>query len=561
MQFVLTNFSFADESQNLIDSAMSGRIEIEEEKPAEIKLDDSCNDPKIFAEYQSKRGCILGGDHNACAGLLFLGGVSAGSALAFAKKTFTKVAEPQLIKKVESVRDIVAKESETLREFNRVRSEIREKSMKMVDNRFEPDNATSEALMKKAIEANPNLKPYNIQYTDIKRVDGVLTPEQQQGMLYYDQVNKKISEVFKDEFSKLKPLYDQLERFTRGNHFDEMKKVRADIENLTKNNLNLKMANSVYEEIRYLRPFAYNDPVYNTYKAMKGVNEDLVRTKGSGSMEEIAKSEPVKVETKTTEMMSNQKAAGVALAGVMTLASFGVRFTGNKDVQSCKKELGLIDAEVSFLNKSDKEDPLLSPSRAGKTGQGCNTMAIDDPMETYNAAMKKFGGIPSGICKIIKKDSERLDRLVDNVSKFDVNCDKGFSSAKVKLENNILSYTTTIGDTLVAPYDQDYNYPSLKLAKIQDQSGKKLKGKTDEFVLKYVNAQGGSSSTGPQHSASDLINTCDQHGLITCDLAMSIADARIANSIMSMACPSSSTHVGGSEKEKKSQAEGVGFKN
>ncbi len=114
-----------------------------------------------------------------------------------------------------------------------------------------------------------------------------------------------------------------------------------------------------------------------------------------------------KYKAKFSRMAASRSAAvDIALAVSPFLQSF--------DVKECSKELGLNKLEQDYLHTGS----FLYQARASKVDglfDTCNNFLLNDPVKAFYELNAKFGGVPSGICKLMKKSANQFKSQAESL--------------------------------------------------------------------------------------------------------------------------------------------------
>lgn len=171
-----------------------------------------------------------------------------------------------------------------------------------------------------------------------------------------------------------------------------------------------------------------------------------------------------------------------------------------EELKSCKRYFDLSDSEIDFLNNSDVIWAA-SQVKSDRMVNHCKTMYLTEPEKTINSAIEKFGSVPPGLCRIMKKEKERLTKSLDeSLKSAEADCNKNtFKSENLNIVpgekgsfNSEIKITRPEGTYIYqAPVHNGTKFADFRYVKVfrlnKDGSKKEDYNLTQDF-LKFYNS-------------------------------------------------------------------------
>lgn len=223
---------------------------------------------------------------------------------------------------------------------------------------------------------------------------------------------------------------------------------------------------------------------------------------------------------------------GVGGIGVGTAVSLGIHTRGQFDVSACKEKLGLSDDEVKFL----KGSALLAAAKASRQGIDCQSMVLENPKETVEEAIREYGSVPPGVCKIIQNHDKKLDDLIGNQTMAPVTSCEGYKDTNVQVTKDDKFQYSDGPSVFKTDYIKSISYPNFSVVKVYDKEGNEKKKDSLEWQGKY-NRIHPANVANPDRAGQDFATVCREGDTgFYCPMIQGAARARIAMSIANVAC-------------------------
>lgn len=486
-------------------------------RAADPLLDSSC-DTYFQKQYINSHNCLLEAKSMDCfmiGGSSTLGtsviGVHAGATFGkkigeYAAKSFQasmsqlpSVTQQQVLKAFEVFKTEVALQEKAIQEFKKVQNQL---AREITDGR----HTTLKSLQTSAYNSGkspfrPDLKLALFESTFAQKWQSHIAQEKDpQLKLKLQEINsngkrivspqavgenlkQKISEIFPNEYRQLKPYYEKLQSYQL-----EKEKLLNSPQTPEVVNKILDLSNKELTD-RYIFENLLNT---NENSKLRLVHEFIER--GTSSLEKSyylelqSKSEKIvgkeKLENSQREIERSQKKltttgaqVGAVIGGGAAMVSMELlaQDQGQIDIRSCQKNYDLSEDEIEFLGNGK----LLSPAQAIKS-QGilgsCESLVLTNPEQTVQQALDRYGGIPKGLCHILKNESVQLDILIgDTSAPTQINCQK-ITAADYQVDTSTERPQISIQDTDhsydISTLDYAGNYIDIRSIKVTDTKRK-----------------------------------------------------------------------------------------
>lgn len=493
-----------------------------------LKVDESC-DQNFVSAYYAKKNCLLQNDQEQCVRASVLNKfVVAGTGLgAFGEKIFDSYLNRNLkvkdnfLKVVDQTHRVITAKGQAAQKYFALQKEIANKitnnQFNSVDEIFDKmeQSGNRDKLLRLAhdIEKAASLEMEKLieqesdiyKKTALRELMGLPTDN-----FFTKEGMKVISEAFPKEYKVLNPVYLN----------DE---IKSEYKNIANPSESLKLVDTLLKSNLAFQSFL---------PERKSVFE---QAKKAISRENIVNG------AKTVGRVARGAGEGFLVsAALSTTGSYVKQGYLNHYLNLCKGRLGLSESETKYLSEyhlfGDQNIVYSGPESLNldcyKIGFNISEAAIADTGE-------KFGGIPSGICKMMKKESDSIDKLfeADN-SKID--CNKNDQIKPV--QNGPFMVDTFISKGPELSYDSVASWPYSRIGK------DKIDGDSDQSF----------SCTVSPLKSKDENSTCAQKQIISCynkksrscSLVAEAAKARVALAITHNLCPSGARSWEGKIQEK-----------
>lgn len=509
----------------------------ENQVSAPIKVDKYC-DSDFNKTYFTKKECLFASRSEKCELLaisnkLQLPAAGAGSAV-FAGKLFDEYLNRdqkfkekflQAIAEMKKARDLKNKISHKGSDFKKeALDEITKGKYKNIE----------EILADKELKLNERISL-------ISKIDTEATDKMHQaiekefGTYYSNPVQKNLNELFPKEMKELKPYYDQKELLraefakpTSTMTFDEIFQKQKKMESDYQSKFSLKLS----EKAKLIK---------NLIEASNIYHNNIVRSSLPSNIFDSAK-----------KIINNEKLAnGAKVAGRFAKGAIGgvvldttinqtASYLKNRQVlyylKQCKSTLGLSDLEIDFLGEYN----ILADQNVMYFGKelidmDCSKFNLNMSETAVEEAMTHFGGIPAGMCKMMKTESEKIDKLFEgDISKID--CDKNLYISHSKVGDHSLKLFNSQGRQMA--YDEQSQWPfSFYLDTNNVNTHFSQKQMITRFSCLVEPQNSGQES---QHCAQKQIVSCYHRSDADCKWVSDAAKARVGNLLVNKFCPSSS---------------------
>lgn len=497
------------------------------EIPTPPEIDPSC-DQSLVESLQSKQSCFLGLESpTACLAVAAFGGAAAGGYAAhILEKSISKQASPEVQKKfLAAIAELKMEKANT----NKAYALQRQSRDKAFEEHSKGAYKTEEQW--RASQKSYTKVPADIQQLINKNTEAALksdisseVKDSLKRLISNDpsfttrRVQEKIASIFPEEGKALQKLYARQEaigakymNIENGLSYDqrveklsklmsEANEVNAEIDRLTKTNARFKLVNQLMKL---------------GYQSTLGGYKDF-RSKIFLSARQAIDAEGEALKGKSK---SSGKAGAGAVAGTALVSGFmiGNLLSGQVNIRTCRDTFGFSDSEIDFLGN----DHFFTVAKAMKVGGfKCENLAILDSDHLYEDLSASFGGVPKGICKLIKQQNKNLDKLLgDFATNPSVTCD-GMTDTNLKLYKDaeqspiflgnagkdILEYRS--GDyTYKAPLDSS-EYPDFRFIRAFDQEGKEVKNESLKMQSFYNNLHP-AGTLSKRVDLEDLTSPCE----------------------------------------------------
>lgn len=265
----------------------------------------------------------------------------------------------------------------------------------------------------------------------------------------------------------------------------------------------------------------------------------------------------------------NGRNGAVAGAALTALALAGSELFGQADIRNCQKDYGFSNSEIEYLGNNH----ILSVAKAKKTdGWGCENLVLLDPQNLFGDMKEKFGGIPKGICKMVKQQSQNLDKLT---GEFNVNpavsCDK-ISDTNLSVYKDAdasPTFTNNSGKDIFeyrsgsfvykTPFNEGINYPDFRFIKAFDENGREVRNESLR-MQGFYNQLHPANIPDARPDLKDLTSSCSDNSHnanLFCNMKQAAVRARVGRSISSSICSYSDAIVPPSDQVKVKSAGAV----
>ena len=321
---------------------------------------------------------------------------------------------------------------------------------------------------------------------------------------------------------------------------------------LFQKNLKLKLASQLLDGVRAFDRTITSDSVSKTLEAIaKDEKSKVTAVREAKRYQFIDDRYPIERENLVSSAASGKGflsrfsvapkavAGNVALMGVTLFgSSIFEKVQDRSRLNKCQGYFGFSNQELDYL-----KDGSFYSLRV-KTSENCSDFGLftEDPMLEYKNLLKKFNGVPAGICKMVKASLERLNNLSPELKVSKSSCStkdisgNGFKITTSDNSKRMIQITTSAGQEYSLPWNDQELYPDFLAA------GKF--GKSDSAVLqrqlgdiaakrlvKYGDGSGGNYVFSPE---KDLLSPCDESTF--CEIRQRVAVARTAVSQQKTFC-------------------------
>ena len=400
-----------------------------ETKPA---LDKSC-DSNFIESVSAKSDCYY--ENNSAACITLAQEDHRGAAVA--SGYFSARLLDSLVNKNPEVQSKVKAATELYQAQRQTYDKVRALALKL--NREKKKAYVSEVAARntpkfdpRKIYDNPKLSPMEKHVTDIfysdidteleNRLKADPDPEMQavakrlsDHQLFDEDFLKKIQKLYPKEAAELLPYYRE---------FHSLKPSGDSSGAFVKLNNYLAKASPT---AKFIHNMVFNLR-QETVLSYKGA--ELQKSREAVEEIENAKSATVKPK-KSLAQTSAAQAAGSFLGDLVAAAAADT----TTHIKDCKEYFGFSDDEFEFLTNGYWLGTAKARKHTGRAGN-CDQLRMMNPATTLREAQMKFGGIPTGICKLAKGQDAHLSTLIGSTSSANATCDN-FSDTNMSLKRDV----------------------------------------------------------------------------------------------------------------------------
>ncbi len=374
---------------------------------------------------------------------------------------------------------------------------------------------------------------------------------------------QKLMELFPNEFKQLKPFYDKI-------HDYEIEKQK-----LLSSKNPAAVSDKILEitNLQLTERFILDNYLNNPNNGMTRLVHEFVQ-RGKSSVEKIsfadmsARAESIvgkekmqnaerEIQRKTKRFTATGAQIGGVIGGTASVVAIDIlaQDQGQIDLRSCQTRFQMSSEEIDFLANGKLFSPAQVIKSNGLAGS-CESMILTDPQATIQQSLARFGGIPKGLCNLMKKETQQLNDLVGNTKPPEqVSCQKIQSpDYKVIIDNERSSLSVQDEDHSYDISTLDYagNYIDMRSLKVTDtkrkEEDRRLK---NEIQTGYSFLHTKEFATRPDLADSSL--NCSQsqahEGLRKfCRIRPKIFAARIAMQMQKSVCALTKHDIGSSNK-------------
>lgn len=357
--------------------------------------------------------------------------------------------------------------------------------------------------------------------------------------------------LFPKEYKELKKFidvdYEMAERYDRlmensapSNKMskEERRDYKEKLESITKA---VKENNTAMESYIKSRP---NSSRLNSFNDIRSYSTEALRTSYRSSID--AKAERIELQNKKDANLSAKRAGvtatvagGIAGTVISVAAVTADAQAAKRDISDCQKYFGFSKEEVEFLG-----------SKAKKYGSGCDSLGFISAQESTAQLEEAFGGVPKGICKMLKQQNQNMDKQMDSKNpneninmgcgsmsgtSYKVYADDAVSPVVAGNRNkDIFEYQN--GEFIYKmPFTVNENYPDISRAVVFNKDGKENKNET--IALKDSYAQIHGSVVSQRRDLVDAFYDCGKNSSAYCRLDNKVLQkVRVARSMKEFVC-------------------------
>jgi len=470
---------------------------------------ESCDDQGFINQYLAKRNCLLESHNESCDDLIFTPelnvGIVSGLGALLIQSRFPDVYEG--MKRIEDLQKKVPDfRTEALKIVESTNKDLEKKKLKFLEqleSKYKKSNNAQAlndlSIFKKNLgspdlrmASDPQLKEdlkkfYNDQYVKSynSKINKLSSPvwenlnasERLKFLEYPNLFNISSQEsVLKKYF---KSHYTAYQNIQNESFQDTKKRFLKANPNMSLSELDELIASNNDSNKKFLEFESLRDQVLDENFRKAGKPAQIIRNFKSFPNLGLFANEKIKIpgfspQYKPRSIFKKMMTAGAigALGGVAT--NIVLNEKSKIALKSCRRELGLSNEELDFLNNSDT---FLSASlvKSDQFRAACDSFYFENPEDSIEKMIKKFGKIPTGICKLIVLENNKMKKnLTDNLNNIKASCvDNKVSSDGLSIDFNGKNPLATInisrpdGDyQYVAPIYNNDSFPDLKFAKV-----------------------------------------------------------------------------------------------
>jgi len=535
------------------------RISPEAPKPVieQLPVDHSC-DKSFIDHYLTQRSCFLEGNSSQCQKWGFLQTALTGTALgtaagALAGKVYfenLKKYKPTLHDKIKALSDDMSIQMKAKMAGDKLRAESFQKAIQgMIDPRI--------------------LQSSDLRITSLESVQELKAAVQRQ--INRSQIDKKpaLEKYWQSVATRIESWSKGIE--TNHNKLIQMEK-NPDIRNfalqsrmVAHSNFQVRFQNKLSETFPVstakvaglfkttTRPppnlTAEEQIVLELYDNRHQMGKSLeILEKGNISTEEarIAAEKKQKIVRQGTTRAGTVSGAVVGLGGMATALLKNA--LDKNDLKSCKDSLKLSDRELAFLGG---ETYLFSAAKANVklsdrfSTDLCENIQITTPEESLPEIHEKFGGLPEGLCKIVKNEMAAMNSLLPEEPVVNELTCENFDTPNVKLTGRGLEgkmIYPTGNSTLEIPFDPVLRWPSFNETRVLNPGGQKNTSKTLDFqqrhqrIVSFTEAPDVRFDLQELSSCQSNCKTGETRTGLDCGLCKAALQARVVSSIQTPFC-------------------------
>tara|TARA_B110001454_G_C12722566_1_gene435430 strand:+ start:3395 stop:5170 length:1776 start_codon:yes stop_codon:yes gene_type:complete len=505
---------------------------------AHADIDPTCTED-LFDAVAAKQGCLLNLEgNNSCLALLSVSPIFAGVAGKYAGKAFAALVnkQPVAIQKkfnaaIEVINFEVSQKAKTREIWNDQRNEaVFEATKGKYKTMAGLNRAIRDADKRGDRNAYYELRELSVKSVQLlhKRVSKIIDsmPDsdlklslrsiQQSGSgAVAERIEKKLQQIFPNEYRTARSLLEARQKAISGaveatgkpNGREHVERYNQEIDMYNERLFQLGMKNP-----RTALFLAFLKHGYS----MTDPSSDVIRPLTEFVENKISEEKDAR-RVRTNRYQTRGVIAGGAFDVGVILAALVIN---KHEVKSCQSLFGFSQTELDFLGGSGS----FSIQKAQKSTWKCESLGLSDPQAAYAQMEAHFGGVPKGICKMMKQQNQRMDQLLGDIDSYKPeSCENTKDLAHI--QSGPYAYKIPMDDVL--------NYPRLKMAKAYSDNGydQKQSLKMQSF---YLNIHRPGDVFDVRPDLVDLASEClpnSHNGNTFCEMREAFVKLRVDRSL------------------------------